>query len=84
MGDDMRNIVKKIAFFQEELKKMPPKEEIQKTDRKEFTLLLSGISACKEDPRDLKTYGIPVPVPLRAGGRYQTGEKPSERVVWDL
>ncbi len=57
MGDDMRNIVKKIAFFQEELKKMPPKKEIQKTDRKEFTLLLSGISACRKIPGILRHMG---------------------------
>lgn len=50
MRDDIKSIVKKIAFFQEELRKLPRKKEMQKTDRQEFTLLLSGISACRKIP----------------------------------
>ncbi len=48
MRDDMKEIVKKIAFFQEELKKIPKKGKV--TEREEFTLLLSGISACRKIP----------------------------------
>lgn len=50
MNEDMREIVKKISFFQEELRKLPEHGEKQPIKREEFTLLLSGISTCRKIP----------------------------------
>lgn len=53
----MKKMAGEIAQFQSELKRQAPKQTGQKISRKEFTLLLSGISTCRKAPGILGHMG---------------------------
>ena len=53
----MENIANKLKEYKEVLEQMPTKADAQKVSREKFTLLLSGISACRQVPGILGHMG---------------------------
>ena len=60
----MDRVSQAVKDLVEEIQRMPEAPDPAETDRHAFTLLLSGIAACRRAPGDTVPHGVPDPLPV--------------------